>query len=57
MKTNAEIVALARKRAKEAGKPLPATAADVQRLSGFIYNGPNPRDVGKTFTVSVRRVK
>ena len=52
--TNAELITLARKRAREHGKPMPRTGADVERLTGFHYTGPDPQAIGKTYTVQVR---
>lgn len=56
-KTNAEILELARQRARQYGKPWPAKKADVERLTGLVYNGPDPDAIGKTYVVSVKRVK
>lgn len=57
MKTNVEILELARARARQHGKPMPATKADVERLTGLFYTGPDPRAIGKTYTVPVKRLK
>jgi hypothetical protein len=56
-KTNSEILDLARSRARAYGKPMPATAEDVVRLTGLMYTGPNPRDIGKTYTVEVKTLR
>lgn len=56
-KTNQELIDMARERARKAGKPMPATAADVERLTGFIYNGPDPQAVGKTYSVTIQRLR
>ena len=55
--TNEDLVKLAYERAKQHGKPMPRTAHDVESLTGFQYTDPNPRDIGKTFTVQVRQAK
>ena len=55
--TNQELIDLARQRAREYGKAMPRTAADVERLTGYLYTGPNPCDIGKTFSVEVKQVK
>ena len=57
MKTNKELLELARERARKSGKPLPATAADVERLTGFFYTGPDPQAIGKTYSVPVKRLR
>jgi hypothetical protein len=56
--TNEEILQLARERARQYGKPMPATRADVERLTGLMYTGPDPRAIGKIiYTVPVVRIK
>ena len=52
--TNSEILQKARERARKANLPMPQTRDDVESLVGFTYNGPEPRIIGKTFTVPVR---
>lgn len=57
MKTNKELLELARANARKYGKPMPATAADVERLTGFRYIGPDPQAIGKTYSVPVKRLR
>lgn len=45
-RSNEEILKLARERAHKFGKPMPATKADVERLTGLFYTGPDPRAIG-----------
>ena len=55
MKTNSQILELARERARQYGKPMPRTGADVERLTGLFYTGPDPQVIGKTFYPVVKR--
>ena len=57
MKTNKELLELARANARKYGKPMPATGADVERLTGFFYSGPDPQAIGKTYSVPVKRLR
>lgn len=54
---NSEIIELARKIARKQGDPAPRTAADVERLTGFAYNGVDPEAIGKTYTVQVKHLR
>lgn len=40
--TPEEILSAARHLAQEFGEPAPRTAEDVERLTGFPYDGPDP---------------
>lgn len=55
--TNTEILALARQRAADFGEPEPQTVEDVERLTGYAYNGPAPKDIGKSYSVPVQTFK
>jgi len=52
---NAELLEAARKMAEQLGQPAPRTAADVERLTGVAYNGPDPEAIGVTYSVEVKR--
>lgn len=53
--TNADLLRKANERAAAAGLPKPRTVEDVENLTGFVYNGPAPESIGKTFSVKVRQ--
>jgi hypothetical protein len=57
IKTNAEILELARANARKYGRPMPATREHVERLTGLMYTGPDPQAIGKTYTVEVKHVR
>jgi hypothetical protein len=53
--TNTEILSLARQRAADFGEPAPETVDDVERLTGIMYTGPDPKDIGKSYSVPVQQ--
>ena len=55
--TNTEILELARQKAVDYGEPAPQTVEDVERLTGYMYTGPAPKDIGKSYTVPVQTFK
>lgn len=52
---NAEQLEAARKMADQLGEPEPRTRADVERLTGVAYYGPDPEAIGKTQYPKVQR--
>lgn len=53
--TNTDLLRIARERATAAGLPQPKTKADVESLTGFAFNGPDPEVIGRTYSVPVVR--
>lgn len=54
MITNREILDLAKRVAFEKGLPQPRKREDVERLSGYVYSGPDPEAIGVTYSVPVK---
>lgn len=54
MITNQDILDMAREVAFKKNLPQPKTREDVERLSGYVYSGPDPKAIGVTYTVPVK---
>lgn len=55
MKTAKQILEMAEIEAAIRGEQSPQTRSDVERLTGYAYNGPEPRTLGVTYSVKVVR--
>lgn len=54
---NADILEIAQRVALEKNEPPPKTREDVERLSGYVYSGPDPVAIGKSYYVKVVQPK